>query len=154
LRTATICRRPPRSLPSLTGLAHLPDNLPSHKWLGYFRKMPLLTELDSFTLPFLQIGQSYGLRRLRVLRATKNSNANRPKRSTQNDFGTAFVPTGQPEISPERARPRAQQPCQPSRHRNIKAQSPSVPCCGRGRPHSAVNFVGDEVTRLISNPVF
>ena len=40
-----------------------------------------------------------------------------------------------------------------SRHRNIQRASPSVPCCGRGRPHSAVNFVGDEVTRLISNPV-
>jgi hypothetical protein len=54
----------------------LPDNLPSHKWLGYFRKMSLMTELDSFTPPFLQICQSYGLRRLRVLRATKNSNVN------------------------------------------------------------------------------
>jgi hypothetical protein len=72
----------------------LPDNLPSHKWLGYFRKMSLLTELDSFTPPFLQICQSYGLRRLRVLRATKNSNALCPKRLTQNDFGTAFVPNG------------------------------------------------------------
>src|SRR5665213_3521051 len=61
--------------------------------------MSLLTELDSFTLPFLQICQSYGLRRLRVLRATKNSNANRPNRPSQNDFGTAFVPTGQPEMS-------------------------------------------------------
>jgi len=61
--------------------------------------MSLLTELDSFTLPFLQICQSYGLRRLRVLRATKNSNTKCPKRPTQNDFGTAFVPTGQPEIS-------------------------------------------------------
>jgi hypothetical protein len=30
--------------------------------------MSLLTELDSFTLPFLQICQSYGLRRLHVLR--------------------------------------------------------------------------------------
>jgi hypothetical protein len=62
-------------------------------------KMSHLTELDSFTLPFLQICQSYGLRCLRVLRATKNSNADSPKRPTQNDFGTAFVPTGQPEIS-------------------------------------------------------
>jgi hypothetical protein len=61
----------------------------------------------------------------------KNSNANRPKRPTQNDFGTAFVPTGQPEISPERARPRAQQRCQSSRPRNIQGASPSVPCCGR-----------------------
>jgi hypothetical protein len=48
--------------------------------------MSLLTELDSFTLPFLQICQSYGLRRLRVLRATKNSNAKCPKRPTQNDL--------------------------------------------------------------------
>ena len=62
--------------------------------------MSLLTELDSFTLPFLQICQSYGLRRLRALRAIKNSNANCPKRPTQNDFGTAFVPTGQPDNSP------------------------------------------------------
>jgi hypothetical protein len=77
----------------------LPDNLPSHKWLGYFRKISLLTELDSFTPPFLQICQSYGLRRLRVLRATKNSNAYCPKRPTQNDFGTAFVPAGLPEIN-------------------------------------------------------
>jgi hypothetical protein len=77
----------------------LPDNLPSHKWLGYFRMMSLLTELDSFTPPFLQICQSYGLRRLRVLRATKNSNANCLKRPTQNDFGTAFVPAGQLEIN-------------------------------------------------------
>jgi len=75
--------------------------------------MSLLTELDSFAPPFLQIGQSYGLRRLRALRATKNSNAKCPKRASQNDFGTAFVPTGQPEIT----------------------------------------CVGDEVTRLISNPV-
>ena len=43
--------------------------------------IPLLTELDSFTPPFLQICQSYGLRRLRVLRATKNSNAHYPKSS-------------------------------------------------------------------------
>ncbi len=56
---------------SLTGLVNLPGNLPSHKWLGYFRMMSLLTELDSFTPPFLQICQSYGLRRLRVLRAAK-----------------------------------------------------------------------------------
>ena len=56
-------------------------------------------------------------------------------------------------MSPERARPRAQQRCQPSRHRNIQGASSSVPCCGRGRPHSAVNFVGVEVTSLISNPV-
>src|SRR5665213_104925 len=61
--------------------------------------MSLLRELDSFTLPFLQICQSYGLRRLRALRATKNSNAHRPNRPSQNDFGTAFVPTGQPEMS-------------------------------------------------------
>jgi hypothetical protein len=61
--------------------------------------IPLLTELDSFTPPFLQKCQSYGLPRLRVLRATKNSNANRPKRPPQNDFGTAFVLTGQPEIN-------------------------------------------------------
>jgi len=52
-------------------------------------------------------------------------------------------------MSPERARPRAQQRCQPSRHRIIQRASPSVPCCGRGRPRSAVNFVGVEVTRLI-----
>ena len=38
--------------------------------------MSLLTEIDSFTPPFLQICQSYGLRRLRALRAAKNSNAN------------------------------------------------------------------------------
>jgi len=57
------------------------------------------TELDSFTPPFLQICQSCGLRRLRVLRATKNSNAKCPKRPSQNDFGTAFVPTEQPEIT-------------------------------------------------------
>jgi len=143
-----------KHLSSLTGLVNLPDNLPSHKWLGYCRMMSRLTELDSFTPPILQICQSYGLRRRRALRATKNSTAKCPKRPTQNDFGTAFVPTRQPEISPERARPRAQQRCQPSRHRNIQGASPSVPCCGRGRPHSAVNFVGVEVTRLISNPVF
>jgi len=29
-----------------------------------------------------------------------NSNANSPKRPSQNDFGTAFVPTGQPDNSP------------------------------------------------------
>jgi len=36
--------------------------------------MSLLTELDSFTLPFLQICQSYGLRRIRVLRAKTHKN--------------------------------------------------------------------------------
>jgi hypothetical protein len=66
----------------------LPDNLPSHKWLGYYRKLSLLTELDSFTLPFLQICQSYGLRRLRVLRATKNSTAN----STHGSGATPMLP--------------------------------------------------------------
>ena len=39
-------------------------------------------------------------------------------------------------LSPERARPRAQQRCQPGRHRIIQDPSPSVPCCGRGRPRS------------------
>jgi len=43
------------------------------------------TELDSFTMPFLQRCQSYGLRRLRVLRATKNSNA-RPVVSIKRTF--------------------------------------------------------------------
>jgi len=97
--------------------------------------MPLLTELDSFTLPFLQICQSYGLRRLRVIRAPKNSNVNCPKRPTQNDFGTAFVPTGQPEMS----------------------QTQGVWVLAHGHPPSktkSVRFVGVEVTRLISNPVF
>jgi hypothetical protein len=61
--------------------------------------MSLLRSFDFFFGAFLQICQSYGLRRLRVLRAIKNSNANCPKRPTQNDFGTAFVPTGQPEIN-------------------------------------------------------
>jgi len=69
--------------------------------------------------------------------APRRPTAKSPKRPTQNDFGTAFVSTGQPEMSPERARPRAQQRCQPSRPRNIQRASPSVPCCGRGRPHSA-----------------
>jgi hypothetical protein len=81
LQTATICGRPPSSLPSLAGLANSPDSLPSHKWLGYYRKMSLLTELDSFTLPFLQICQSYGLRRLRVLRATKKFKRQLPQTS-------------------------------------------------------------------------
>jgi len=30
-----------KHLSSLTGLVNLPDNLPSHKWLGYFRMMSL-----------------------------------------------------------------------------------------------------------------
>jgi hypothetical protein len=40
--------------------------------------MSLLTELDSFTLPFLQICQSYGLRRLRVLARQKIQMPNAP----------------------------------------------------------------------------
>jgi hypothetical protein len=72
----------------------LPDNLPSHKWLGYYRMMSLLTELASFTPPFLQMCQSYGLRRLRILRATKNSNAHCPKRPSQNDVGGGVRPNG------------------------------------------------------------
>ena len=40
---------------------------------GLFSDDVAPTELDSFTPPFLQMCQSYGLRRLRVLRATKNS---------------------------------------------------------------------------------
>ena len=82
--------------------------------------IPLLTELDSFTLPFLQIGQSYGLRRLRPVpkrqRAGALQDASRHpgifgqrasvldcggppplshgvmnNRPTQNDFGPASV---------------------------------------------------------------
>ena len=30
------CGRPPRCLPSLTGLGKLGCDIPSHKWLGYF----------------------------------------------------------------------------------------------------------------------
>jgi hypothetical protein len=51
-----------RFLSSLTGLVNLPDNLPSHKWLGYFRMMSLLRSLGFFNFDFLQICQSYGLR--------------------------------------------------------------------------------------------
>jgi len=51
---------------------------------------------------------------------------------------------------PERARPRAQQRCQPSRHRNIQGASPSVPCCGRGRPHHAQSQL-DTPTLTIDN---
>jgi hypothetical protein len=122
LRTATTCGLPPRSLPSLAGLSNSPDNLPSHKWLGYYRMMPLQTELDSFTPPFLQRCQSYGLRRLRPVPKRQRTGALQDasrhpgitrqrasvldcggppplshgvtnKRPSQNDFGTAFVPS-------------------------------------------------------------
>jgi hypothetical protein len=39
--------------------------------------MSLLTELDSFALPVLQRCQSYGLRRLRALRALRTKKSNR-----------------------------------------------------------------------------
>jgi hypothetical protein len=109
-----ICRTQTKKTKSLTCLRHpLPSDSPRCRAVaaggrgtkprrgGIFRSlrtatMSLLTELDSFTLPFLQLCQSYGLRRLR---ATQNSNAKCPKRPAQNDFGTAFIPTGQPEIT-------------------------------------------------------
>jgi hypothetical protein len=50
---------------------------------------------------------------------------------------------------PECARPRAQQRDRARRHRIDRSVQQSGHCSGRGRPHSAVNFAGDEVTRLI-----
>jgi hypothetical protein len=91
-----ICRTKTKKTKSLTCLRHpLPSDSPRCRAVaaggrgtkprrgGIFRSlrtatMPLLTELDSFTPPFLQICQSYGLRRLRVLRATKIQTPNAP----------------------------------------------------------------------------
>jgi hypothetical protein len=67
--------------------------------------MSLLTELDSFTPPFLQICQSYGLRHLRALRATKNSNAN----STN---GSGATPELLADCHQHALRPRSLQPKQ------------------------------------------
>jgi hypothetical protein len=59
--------------------------------------MSLLTELDSFTLPFLQRCQPYGLEKQFAL-IRENSYAKCPKRPSQNDFGGGVRPTGQPEM--------------------------------------------------------
>jgi hypothetical protein len=37
------------------GTLKFDDDLPSHKWLGYFRMMPLLRSLGFFNFDFLQI---------------------------------------------------------------------------------------------------
>jgi len=73
--------------------------------------------------------------------ALRLANANCPKRPSQNDFGTAFDPTGQPEMSQTQGLRELAHGHHPAK--KIRPEWTAEICCR----------VGVEVTRLISNPV-
>jgi hypothetical protein len=106
-------------LSSLTGLELLVDDLPSHKWLGYYQGC----------LPCH--GQTPA-RRLRVAGKRMLWRA-----------GRGFVVRDLPEC----ARPRAQQRGRARRHQIDRSAQQSGHCSGRGRPHSAVIALGTSRTR-------